>query len=194
MAAEKQAKREELIMTKEELKALGLNDEQADKIVEDYGKNFVAKSQFNAKNDELKALKAERQTAQAELDKLKADNANNADLVKQLDELKAAQAKREEEYAAQVEQMRLDAAVDRALIAAKAKNTKAARVLLDMSAVKLDGETISGLDEQIKALKTSDGYLFEQDAQISGIIPGSSADPAPKNSIEQLIDGAIANI
>lgn len=30
-------------MTKEELKALGLNDEQADKIVEDYGKNFVAK-------------------------------------------------------------------------------------------------------------------------------------------------------
>ena len=90
--------------------------------------------------------------------------------------------------------MRLDAAVDRALIAAKAKNTKAARVLLDMNAVKLDGETISGLDEQIKALKTSDGYLFEQDAQISGIIPGSGADPAPKNSIEQLIDGAIANI
>lgn len=181
-------------MTKEELKALGLNDEQADKIVEDYGKNFVAKSQFNAKNDELKALKAERQTAQAELDKLKADNANNAELVKQLDELKAAQAKREKEYAAQVEQMKLDAAVDRALIAAKAKNTKAARVLLDMNAVKLDGETISGLDEQIKALKTSDGYLFEQDAQISGIIPGSSADPAPKNSIEQIIDGAIANI
>ena len=181
-------------MTKEELKALGLNDEQADKIVEDYGKNFVAKSQFNAKNDELKALKAERQTAQAELDKLKADNANNAELVKQLDELKAAQAKREEEYAAQVEQMKLDAAVDRALIAAKAKNTKAARVLLDMSAVKLDGEKISGLEEQIKALKTSDGYLFEQDAQISGIIPGSGADPTQKNSIEQLIDGAIANI
>ena len=194
MAAEKQAKREELIMTKEELKALGLNDEQADKIVEDYGKNFVAKSQFNAKNDELKALKAERQTARAELDKLKADNANNAELVKQLDELKAAQAKREEEYAAQVEQMKLDAAVDRALIAAKAKNTKAARVLLDMSAVKLDGEKISGLEEQIEALKTSDGYLFEQDAQISGVIPGRGADPAPKNSIEQLIDGAIANI
>jgi hypothetical protein len=181
-------------MTKEELKALGLNDEQADKIVEDYGKNFVAKSQFNAKNDELKALKAERQTAQAELDKLKADNANNADLVKQLDELKAAQAKREEEYAAQVEQMKLDAAVDRSLVAAKVKNAKAVRALLDMGAVKLDGEKISGLDEQIKALKTSDGYLFEQDAQISGIIPGGGADPAPKNSIEQLIDGAIANV
>lgn len=181
-------------MTKEELKALGLNDEQAEKIVEDYGKNFVAKSQFNAKNDELKALKAERQTAQAELDKLKADNANNADLVKQLDELKAAQAKREEEYAAQVEQMKLDAAVDRSLVAAKVKNAKAVRALLDMGAVKLDGEKISGLDEQVKALKTSDGYLFEQDAQISGIIPQSGADPAPKNSIEQLIDGAIANI
>lgn len=44
-------------MTKEELKAMGLSDEQADKIFEDYGKNYVPKSQFNEK---LEALKHER--------------------------------------------------------------------------------------------------------------------------------------
>lgn len=41
-------------MTKDELKALGLSDEQITAVVEDYGKNYVAKSQFNQKNDELK--------------------------------------------------------------------------------------------------------------------------------------------
>jgi hypothetical protein len=35
-------------MTKEELKALGVTDEAADKIVEDYGKNYVSKAQINA--------------------------------------------------------------------------------------------------------------------------------------------------
>lgn len=45
-------------MTKEELVTLGLTEEQAAKVVDDYGKNYVAKSQFNARNEELKLAKA----------------------------------------------------------------------------------------------------------------------------------------
>ena len=37
-------------MTKDELMKLGLSEEVADKVVEDYGKNYVSKDQFNAKN------------------------------------------------------------------------------------------------------------------------------------------------
>lgn len=186
-------------MTKDELKALGLTDEQVEKITDDIGRNFVAKSQFNAKNDELKALKVERQTSQAELEKLKADNAENADLVKQLDALKAAQEKREQEHAAEMARVQLDAAVERSLMGAKAKNAKAVRALLDMEKVKLDGETLTGLDEQLNALKTSDAYLFETDtderAAFSGLVPQGGADqPSAKNGIEQIIDGALANI
>ena len=44
-------------MTKEELKALGVNDEQAEAIVADYGKNYVSKTQFNA---QLQSLKDEK--------------------------------------------------------------------------------------------------------------------------------------
>ena len=36
-------------MTKEELLALNLTEEQATAIIEDYGKNYVTKSQFNEK-------------------------------------------------------------------------------------------------------------------------------------------------
>lgn len=58
-------------MTKEELKALGIPDDVADKIVEDYGKNYVSKAQFNAKLEELKAAKAEKEAMVKEVDGLK---------------------------------------------------------------------------------------------------------------------------
>ena len=57
MAHEKQANRElerSQDMTKEELKALGLTDEQAEAVVADYGKNYVSKPQFNAQLQDLK--------------------------------------------------------------------------------------------------------------------------------------------
>lgn len=46
-------------MTKEELITLGLTEEQTAKILSDYGKNYVSKAQFNAKNEECKEAKRE---------------------------------------------------------------------------------------------------------------------------------------
>lgn len=45
-------------MTKDELLGLGLTEDQTAKILEDYGRNYVSKVQFNAKNDEAKTFKA----------------------------------------------------------------------------------------------------------------------------------------
>ena len=67
-------------MTKEELLALGLTEEQTAKVVEDYGKNYVSKDQFNAKNEELKSVKGELTTLNGEIDNLKKSNADNASL------------------------------------------------------------------------------------------------------------------
>jgi len=52
-------------MTKDELKALGLTDEQVEKITDDIGRNFVAKSQFNAKNRAERENRAKIGQAQA---------------------------------------------------------------------------------------------------------------------------------
>ena len=46
------------------------------------------------------------------------------------------------------------------MVGSGAKSTKALRGLLDVSKVKLDGETLTGLDEQIKTIKTDNEYLF----------------------------------
>ena len=61
-------------MTKEELKALGLTDEQVTKISEDYGKNYVAKSQFNEKNEALKNAEKEKGELSKQIEGLKKNN------------------------------------------------------------------------------------------------------------------------
>ena len=159
-------------MTKEELKALGLTDEQIEKVVEDYGKNYVTKNQFNQKNEELKQAKESLTTMQSDIEALKKSNADNAELSKQIDELNAAQLKREEEYTAQIQKMELDGIVERTLLSSKVKNAKAVRALLDLEDAKVKDGTIKGLDDQLTKLKESDPYLFESESKPSGVTPG----------------------
>lgn len=125
-------------MTKEELKALGLTDEQVTKISEDYGKNYVAKSQFNEKNEALKNAEKEKGELSKQIEGLKKNNDSNAELKKQIEAMQAAAKTMETEHATQLAQMKLDAAVERSLTAAKAKNIKAARALLDLKDARLD--------------------------------------------------------
>lgn len=159
-------------MTKEELKALGLTDEQIEKVVEDYGKNYVTKNQFNQKNEELKQAKESLTTMQSDIEALKKSNADNAELSKQIDELNAAQLKREEEYTAQIQKMELDGIVERTLLSSKVKNAKAVRALLDLEDAKVKDGTIKGLDDQLTKLKESDPYLFESESKPTGVTPG----------------------
>lgn len=159
-------------MTREELKALGLTDEQIEKVSEDYGKNYVTKLQFNKKNDALKQAEESLEAMQSDMDALKKTNADNAELTKQIDEMKAAQVKRDEEYTAQIHKMEVDGIVERTLMTFKAKNGKAVRALLDLEDVKLKDGTIKGLDDQLTKLKESDPYLFESESKPSGVTPG----------------------
>lgn len=90
----------------------------------------------------------------------------------------------------QLAQLRLDYAVESALTAAGAKNNKAVKSLLDLSAVSLgeDGNAV-GLAEQLAAVKNSDGYLFEEQAAkpvFKGYQPADSADGVPDVDVSQM--------
>lgn len=167
-------------MTKEELKALGLTDEQADKIVKDY-ENYVPKAEHDQQATALKQAKEEQKRIAKELDTLKKNNASNEELTKQIEQMKADADKRQKDYDATIKQMKLDAAVDKSLLTAKAKNAKAVKALLDLVGAEVgDDGTIKGLDDQLKKLKESDAYLFEPDKpkhKIDGLKPGEGSDP-----------------
>lgn len=171
-------------MTKEELKALGVTDEAADKIVEDYGKNYVSKAQFNATNEEKKAAKTELAQIKTELDGLKEKAKGNEDLSKQIEELKKQSEAREQEYTQKVKNMEIDGIVDRALLTAKAKSVKAVRALLDLKDAEVEDGKIKGLDKQIEKLVAEAGYLFGDDKpNVKGATPGDPGGNKPNGGV-----------
>ena len=52
--------------------------------------------------------------------------------------------------------------IETALREAKAKNVKAVLPFIDTEKVTVDGDSLKGLDDQIKAIQQSDSYLFEE--------------------------------
>lgn len=165
-------------MNKEDLIAMGLTEEQAKKVMDSLDGNFVTKARFNEINEENKTLKKSVADRDKQLEDLKKSSGDNADLKKQISDLQKANADQQKAHETELNQLKLDNAVEVALSGAKAKNSKAVKAMLDMAKVKIgeDGK-LSGFDEQIEALKKSDGWMFDADQQtqqFTGFQPGAS--------------------
>lgn len=166
-------------MKKEDLIAMGLTEEQAKKVMDSIDGNFVTKTRFNEINEENKTLKKSVSDRDKQLEDLKKSSGDNAALQQQISDLQKANADQQKAHEAELSKLKLDNAVDVALSGAKAKNSRAVKALLDMEKVKIgeDGK-LSGFDEQIEALKKSDGWMFDVDQQtqqqFTGFQPGAS--------------------
>lgn len=151
-------------MTKEELLALGVTEEQAKKIVEDQKTNFVPVSQFNEMKEGKKALDAQIAERDKQLKDLQAKAGDNEDLKQQIQSLQDANKAAEKKYKAELHQIALDNAIDKELTASRARNNKAVRALLDMDGVDLDEDgKLIGISKQLKKLAEDEGtkFLFE---------------------------------
>ena len=164
-------------MTKEQLQALNLTEEQINAIIEDYGKNYVSKAQFNEKNDAYKQAKQEIENLTNDISTLSEANKANEALQSQIKELQDAATQREADYNENIKNMKIDTAITKALSKSGAMNETILTGLLDRTKIAIDEDnTITGIQEQIVALKESDPYLFKQDS-IKGVVPG---DATPK--------------
>ena len=166
-------------MTKEQLQALNLTDEQINAIIEDYGKNYVSKTQFNEKNDAYKQAKQEIENLTADINNLSEANKANEALQSQIKELQDAATQREADYKESIKTLKIDTAITKALSKSGAMNETILTGLLDRTKIAIgEDNTITGIQEQINALKESDPYLFKQDS-IKGVVPG---DATPKTN------------
>lgn len=168
-------------MTKESLMEMGLTEDQAKKVMGEIDGNFVTKVRFNEVNEENKTLKKSVSDRDKQLEDLKKSSGDNATLQQQISDLQKQNADQQKTHDEELAKLKVDNAVEIALSGAKAKNGKAVKAMLDMSKVKLgeDGK-LSGLDEQLEALKKSDGYMFDvqeqtQQQQFTGFQPGASS-------------------
>jgi hypothetical protein len=125
---------------------------------------WFPKDKFDAVNSENKDLKAQIADRDKQLATLKDAAKGNEDLQKQIQQLQDDNKKAVDEWQGKLDALKFEHVLESALSKAKAKNPKAVKALLDASKIKLDGESLLGLDDQLKALQKSDAYLFDVQA------------------------------
>lgn len=173
-------------MNKEQLIALGLTDEQADSVVEGYGK-MIPKSRLDDKIAEVNDYKNQLADRDTQLADLQSKATGNADLQAQITALQEQNTQAKTDFEAQLKQKDFDIALTDALRDAKAKNPKAVKALLDVSAVTIVDGKLQGLDEQLTALKASEDYLFTTDKLKGGTPPqGGTPPPITKEQFSQM--------
>lgn len=161
-------------MNKQELKAIGLTDEQADKVLAGY-EGYVPRDRFNEVNEAKKKALEDVAARDKQLDDLRkvqgdADSLKSqiADLQKQNKDAAAAHAK-------EMAELKLDAAIRAAIT--NAQDVALVAGLVDRSKVTLgeDGK-LAGLDEQLKVLQTEKAFLFKSTG--GGYNPAGGQNPA----------------
>ncbi|MCT4593172.1 MAG: phage scaffolding protein [Anaeromicrobium sp.] len=123
---------------------------------------YVEKSKLNDANSTIRDYKKQLKDRDKQLEDLKGKAEGNEDLTKEIEKLKGENKKVTEDYEAKLKEKDFNYALDRALTDAKVKNPKAVKALLNLENIKLDGNDLIGLKEQMEKVKESDSYLFEE--------------------------------
>lgn len=154
-------------MKREDFIALGIDEELAskcEKASSEELKNYVPYERFKELVDEKNKLKTDIADRDKQFETLKNSSGDVEAMKEQIATLQAENKSKDEAHAAEIRQMKINSALESALIGSKAKNLTAVKALikdLDKAELQDDG-SIKGLEEQITALKKSDGYLFEE--------------------------------
>ena len=173
-------------MTRKQLEGLGLTKEQADSVMKINGDDIenakgTAATEIKNLQTEVEGLKTQVSDRDSQLETLKASAGDNADLKKQIEDLQTENATAKATHESELNQLKIDFAVEKALTGAKAKNITAVKALLDLKDAKFDKEgNVKGLAEQIEKLTSDEGtkFLFEaqkQQQNFKGFQPGASA-------------------
>lgn len=136
-------------MTKEQLIALGLGEELAIKVAEESKKElegYVEKAKYLELETEKNQLAESNKSLTKNLEEVKKNVGDNEELKKQISDIQEAQKAKDKEYADNIAKIKLDNALDIALMGAGAKNNKAVKALLNLDGAKIgeDGKVVGG--------------------------------------------------
>lgn len=149
-------------MKREELKGLGLSDEQVDKVMGIHGTDVNdLKGQVSQLTTERDTLKQRATDSDKQLNELKAAHKDDKDFQAEIDKLKADNKAKDDAASKQLKETQLNYQTELALVKAGALNTKAASALIDKDKLSLDEKgNVTGLNEQLEALKSDDSSKF----------------------------------
>lgn len=188
-------------MKREFLKELGLEDETIEKVMAEHGKSVAesskAKEELETLKSENEALKEQITTRDKDLEELKNSAGANQGLTEKYAELEAKYQKEKEDWESNLAEVQKNSALEIALTQNKAKNIKAAKALLNLDELQFKDGALEGLEEQLKALRESDSYLFESDTPADPepatpskpIVKAGNPEPIKPESIDPFLQG-----
>ncbi|WP_438491030.1 phage scaffolding protein [Paenibacillus sp. IHBB 3054] len=159
-------------MNKEQFIAIGLTEDQATKAAAasaDELKGFVPKARFDEVNEAKKQAEQDRDKVSGQLEEVKKSAGDNQALKDQITKLQDENKTTKTEYETKVKDLQLTTALKLAL-AGEAHDPDIVAGLLDKSKIELDdsGAVKGGLDDQVKALRESKGFLFAEKQEAKG--------------------------
>lgn len=158
-------------MTLEQLKAIGLNDDMATKVVEasqEELKGFVPKTRFDEVNNAKKQLEADIKSRDTQLEELKKSTGDNESLKEQIETLQSENKAAQTKYETDLKELQISNAIKLAIVD-KAQDADLVAGLFDKSKLILgDDGKVTGLDEQLKELQENKSFLFKQNEEADG--------------------------
>lgn len=163
-------------MNKQALLDLGIEDEDViQKIIILHGKDIEKlKSDLEVGEKKIDNLSKQLEEANQAIANFKEMDIDAIKAAADEWKTKAEQIKAEAE--AEIQKLKFDSSLERALLEAKPRNVKAVKALLDLESLKVSQETgeIVGLKEQIDKLSEEHDYLFESDKPVPKIVAGAT--------------------
>lgn len=187
-------------MQRKFLEDLGITDKDTiDKILNENstdigkakGELETIQTQLNESKKETEALKGQVSERDKQLETLKNSTGDIEQLKTQIATLQTENKEKEKAHNAEIKQIKIDNAIEKALTSAKAKNNTAVKALLkDMDKFELSEDgTVKGLQEQIDGLVKGEDtkFLFDSENKkqtFKGAKPGETG----KEDIDDEVD------
>lgn len=158
-----------------------LGDKANNLIVGNKGE-WIPKQRFDDVSNQVKDYKKQVEDRDKQLSDLQTKTKGNEELTKTIEELKAANEKASKEYQEQLTNTRRDYAVETAIRGAGVRDDnafKGVKSLLDVSKIKYENDTFTGIEDQVKAIKESSPYFFEPATPPAPTRAGNPISPKP---------------
>lgn len=125
--------------------------------------NYVERTEFETANNSINEYKKQLKDRDKQLNDLKDKVKDSEDLSLEIEKLRADNEKVAKDYEDKLNQISFENKLEKKLGDFKPKNLGILKKALDFEKISLDGDNFLGLEEQIKHLKESDAYLFEEE-------------------------------
>ena len=155
------------------------------------GGAYVPKSRFDQVNEQAKEYKKQVGERDTQISNLKNEFKDAAGLKEKVEELEVKNQTITDDYEKKLSDISFNNALEKGLGSFNVKDKKLIMALIDKDKLKVDGESIIGLKEQIEPLRKSHEYLFNIDPKgtgsfVTGGAEGSDTKPGNENIATRL--------